>query len=64
MDYARKLLDELMGPNRNGDQKIFKKYWDDDVCKHFLVDFCPHDLFVNTKSDLGLSLSGCAMIGL
>jgi len=23
------------------------------VCKKFLVKFCPHDLFVNTKSDLG-----------
>lgn len=23
------------------------------VCKHYLVDFCPCDLFPNTKSDLG-----------
>jgi RNA-binding protein Luc7-like 2 len=23
------------------------------VCKHFLVAFCPHDLFPNTKADLG-----------
>jgi len=25
----------------------------DNVCKKFLVKFCPNDLFVNTKSDLG-----------
>ncbi|GBN99652.1 Luc7-like protein 3, partial [Araneus ventricosus] len=24
------------------------------VCKHFLVKFCPNDLFVNTKADLGV----------
>lgn len=23
------------------------------MCKFFLVDFCPHDLFTNTKADLG-----------
>ena len=23
------------------------------VCRHYLVKFCPHDLFTNTKSDLG-----------
>jgi len=23
------------------------------VCKHFLVKFCPNSLFTNTKSDLG-----------
>nr|XP_054763741.1 LOW QUALITY PROTEIN: luc7-like protein 3 [Lytechinus pictus] len=23
------------------------------VCKHYLVDFCPNELFVNTRSDLG-----------
>lgn len=23
------------------------------VCKHFLAQFCPNDLFVNTKADLG-----------
>lgn len=29
--------------------------WDDPlVCACFLVNFCPHDLFVNTKSDLGM----------
>lgn len=28
--------------------------WDDrEVCGPFMVRFCPHDLFVNTKSNLG-----------
>lgn len=26
---------------------------DQDVCKYILVSFCPHDLFPNTKADLG-----------
>ncbi|KAI7869043.1 hypothetical protein BDF14DRAFT_1723593 [Spinellus fusiger] len=30
-----------------------KDFWDDSVCKHYLVDFCPSQLFTNTKSDLG-----------
>lgn len=28
----------------------------DNVCKKYLVKFCPNDLFVNTKSDLGKCL--------
>lgn len=28
--------------------------WDDkEVCRFYMVRFCPHDLFVNTRSDLG-----------
>lgn len=28
--------------------------WDDkEVCGCYMVQFCPHDLFVNTRSDLG-----------
>jgi hypothetical protein len=28
--------------------------WDDpDVCGPYMVRFCPHDLFINTKSNLG-----------
>ena len=51
------MLDELMGRNRNflsGDSKARELKWTDpDVCRYFLVDFCPHDLFTNTKADLG-----------
>lgn len=31
-----------------------QEHFDDpDVCKYILVSFCPHDLFPNTKADLG-----------
>ena len=54
---ARKLLDELMGPDRNkplslqGQSPI--RYTQPDVCKYSLIDFCPFELFLNTKSDIG-----------
>jgi hypothetical protein len=50
------LLDELMGKYRNvapGSNVNKISFEDDDVCKHFLVSFCPHELFVNTRADLG-----------
>ncbi|KAK9761789.1 splicing factor, partial [Basidiobolus ranarum] len=50
MDYARSLLSELMSPYESESKK---KFFDRDVCKYFLVRFCPHELFINTKSDLG-----------
>lgn len=55
MDAQRALLDQLMGPNRNRiSGKETDAHWDDDnVCPWFLISFCPHDLFKNTKEDLG-----------
>ena len=56
-DFARKILDELMGPDRNklpserGASGV--RYSDQGVCRHYLVDFCPHLQFLNTKSDIG-----------
>ncbi|KAM3922015.1 luc7-like protein 3 isoform 1-T1 [Leptodactylus fuscus] len=53
---AAQLLDELMGRDRNlaPDEKRSNVRWDDDsVCKHFLCEFCPAELFTNTRSDLG-----------
>uniref|UniRef100_A0A0P4WLC0 Luc7-like protein 3 n=1 Tax=Scylla olivacea TaxID=85551 RepID=A0A0P4WLC0_SCYOL len=53
---AAALLDELMGRTRNvlPQERQQKISWDSpEVCRHFLVKFCPHDLFTNTKSDLG-----------
>ncbi|KAH9576634.1 hypothetical protein CY35_01G172900 [Sphagnum magellanicum] len=51
------LLDELMGKDRDlpFDQKKKNKlrFDDPEVCHYHLVAFCPHDLFPNTKSDLG-----------
>lgn len=46
------MLDELMGRNRNvaPNEKVREIRWSDpEVCRYFLVDFCPHDLFTNTK---------------
>lgn len=44
---ARNLTDE----QKKGFREI---RWDDkEVCGFYMVRFCPHDLFVNTKSDLG-----------
>ncbi|TYH42193.1 hypothetical protein ES332_D11G046700v1 [Gossypium tomentosum] len=58
MDAQRALLDELMGTARNLTDEENKGYreirWDDkEVCAFYMVRFCPHDLFVNTRSDLG-----------
>lgn len=49
------MLDELMGRDRNLLPSEAKEYhfYDDDVCKYYLVGLCPHDLFVNTKNHLG-----------
>ncbi|KAH9647703.1 Arginine-aspartate-rich RNA binding protein-like [Citrus sinensis] len=57
MDAQRALLDELMGAARNLTEEEKKEYkeikWDDkEVCPFYMVRFCPHDLFVNTRSDL------------
>jgi len=55
-DENRALLDALMGKDRNlmDDEKPRSLRWDDpEVCPYFLCGFCPNDLFVNTKSDLG-----------
>lgn len=58
MDAQRALLDALMGTSRNLTDEEKKDHrevlWDDpDVCGPFMARFCPHDLFINTKSNLG-----------
>ena len=56
-DYMADLCDKLLGVDRNDPltMKITKKvkFSDPDVCKPFLVGFCPHLTFSNTKSDVG-----------
>merc|ERR1711957_418230 len=49
------LLDSLMGRDRHlpGEQQRVLKYADADQCKNFLLGLCPHELFSNTKYDLG-----------
>ncbi|CAN0299510.1 unnamed protein product [Ectocarpus sp. 6 AP-2014] len=55
MDSQRALLDELMGVNRNLDNEegVVDDFKDERVCKAYLCGLCPHDLFSNTKQDLG-----------
>ena len=54
MEGLRKTLDNLMGKDRNlplREQILKKKHFDDpDVCKFFLIGFCPHELFTYVKS--------------
>lgn len=53
---AAQLLDELMGRHRNvaPNEAVKATDWEDpEYCKYFMVQFCPHDLFVNTRADLG-----------
>jgi len=50
------MLDELMGRNRNeeaGKSSNKVSFRDSEVCKYYLCGFCPHELFVNTRADLG-----------
>eukprot|EP00906_Rhabdomonas_costata_P030919 RCo043712 len=53
------MLDSLMGKDRNAPISERKtgssrnRLAEPDVCKYFLCGFCPHDLFLNTKVDLG-----------
>jgi len=51
------MLDELMGRNRNAvsaDEHQKETTWDDpDVCPYFIAGYCPHEMFTNTKADLG-----------
>jgi len=51
----RKQLDALMGTNRDGDVTAgsLKNFTDRDVCKYFICGLCPHDLFTNTRKEMG-----------
>ncbi|TMS36014.1 hypothetical protein L596_003284 [Steinernema carpocapsae] len=49
------MLNELMGPKRNAEigSNTQVSFQDPEVCKFFLAAYCPHEMFVNTKADLG-----------
>ena len=50
------MLDALMGRNRNQapGTEVREPTWEDEgICPFYLVQYCPHDLFTNTKADLG-----------
>jgi len=58
MDDVKSLLNKLMGSDRDllPDEKRNKPsrhFSEREVCKYYICGFCPHDLFVNTRSDLG-----------
>lgn len=48
----RKLLEQLMGGSAATRQASLSMT-DPKVCRSFIVGTCPHDLFTNTKQDLG-----------
>ncbi len=56
-DSFRHMLDEMMGadrnllPNERRDREVH--FSDEGICKYFICGLCPHELFTNTKSDLG-----------
>ena len=56
INFSTAMLDELMGRNRNydpNDKNAKEIRWSDSgVCRFYLVEFCPHELFTNTKADL------------
>ena len=65
MEANRRLLDELMGTNRNGDEKprdvtvVFhvsanvQDFRDSRVCKAYLLGCCTHELLSGLKYDNG-----------
>ncbi len=57
MDEQRRLLDELMGQERNLEEQHkrhhVRHFSDADICKFYIAGVSPYNLFKNTKSDLG-----------
>ncbi|EPZ33451.1 LUC7-domain-containing protein [Rozella allomycis CSF55] len=50
IEYSRKMLDRLMGTDRNDlEAKGGLKFNDPEVCKTFIARFCPHEMFQHTK---------------
>ncbi|XP_013169350.1 PREDICTED: putative RNA-binding protein Luc7-like 2 isoform X1 [Papilio xuthus] len=53
-EQMRAMLDQLMGTARNGEtDKHGVKFYDDSVCKSFLLQCCPHEILSSTRMDLG-----------
>ncbi|XP_053607154.1 putative RNA-binding protein Luc7-like 2 isoform X1 [Plodia interpunctella] len=53
-EQMRAMLDQLMGTARNGEtDKHGIKFYDDAVCKSFLLQCCPHAILSSTRMDLG-----------
>lgn len=52
-ELQRKNLEHLMGAEAMGIIQVDLKFTDPKVCRSYLCGACPHDLFTNTKMDLG-----------
>ncbi|TIA85905.1 hypothetical protein E3P99_03853 [Wallemia hederae] len=52
-EIQRKLLEQMMGAEAMGFKSLKLHFTDQQVCRNFLCGVCPHDLFSNTKMDLG-----------
>ncbi|CAL1289379.1 unnamed protein product [Larinioides sclopetarius] len=54
-EQMRKMLDELMGTRRNGEDTRPEKlhYSSSRVCKSFLLNCCPHEILAATRGDMG-----------
>ncbi|XP_063533912.1 putative RNA-binding protein Luc7-like 1 isoform X1 [Cydia strobilella] len=53
-EQMRAMLDQLMGTARNGEADSHGvKFFDDSVCKSFLLQCCPHEILSSTRMDLG-----------
>lgn len=54
-EQMRAMLDGLMGTARDGSdsQRQHLHFTDSRVCRAFLLDCCPHDIFASTKLELG-----------
>lgn len=50
MDEQRRLLDSLMGLDRNKAKTAgaAPRFTEADVCKHYLCGLCPFETFMNT----------------
>ncbi|XP_071796841.1 putative RNA-binding protein Luc7-like 1 isoform X1 [Asterias amurensis] len=54
-EQMRKMLDELMGTTRNGEEEAINHVRFDSprVCRAFLLNACPHTILEGTRMDLG-----------
>ncbi|GAA5948517.1 hypothetical protein JCM21900_002736 [Sporobolomyces salmonicolor] len=52
-EQQRKLLEQLMGAEALGIVQHDISLYDPKLCHPFVAGICPHDLFTNTKMDLG-----------
>lgn len=53
-EQMRRMLDELMGTGRNGEETEKKAHFTSPrVCKSFLLNCCPHEILSATRCDLG-----------